>query len=298
MSKAKVIVGIDGSSAARGAMFWAAAEATRCEAELVLVHAGDVMAHDAPTEYGRSLLVEAQAALFEAGWGGPLSTRIEDVDPLQLLVECSRTARLVVVGAKGAGGTSSGLLGRTAHRVAAYAHCPVASIPDGWHEHEPPGPVVVGVSATHGAQVAIEYAFAEARARQTAIRAVRAWSRIDWTSDLADLMYKTEPAFETGQFDYLNRQLEPVRARYPDVPVHSIVSGGSIHEVLRRESVGGQLLVIGSRFADGHHAARLGPVTSRLLHTATGPTLVVGHLGHVERSQRAAAEEPSSHARI
>lgn len=295
MSTYKVIAGIDGSPAGRAAMFWAAAEAGRHGGELVLAHAGDLTAHGAPSEYGRSLLVEAEACLYEANWEGNLSTRIEEVDPIRLLTQLSRDADLVVVGAKGLSGTASALLGSTAFRVAAYAESPVATIPDGWTEPGAEAPVVVGASATRGAQIALDYAFRQAEARATSVLVVRAWSRIDWTGNLADLMYKTEPAFECGQYEYLDRLLEPVRSRYPHVAVQSVVTGGSVHDVLLSESEGSQLLVLGSRFSDGHHYSRLGPLTSRLLHTAKVPTVVVGHV-NVPAGRDEATLRPARHA--
>jgi len=44
VSGPEVVVGIDGSDTARSAMYWAAAEADRRGAELVLAHAGDAQA--------------------------------------------------------------------------------------------------------------------------------------------------------------------------------------------------------------------------------------------------------------
>jgi len=282
MDKAQIIVGIDGSSTAAQAMYWAAVECERRAAELVIAHAGDAEAGPSPdsgvpTRYGRALLVEAEAEVFESGVDCLITTIIAPENPVHLLTRLSEQADLVVVGSHGLGKQASVLLGSVAFRVAAHARCPVAVIPRGWDEQAHSGkPVVVGIPASVAARSPLYVAFAEARARGVPVRAVRTWSRVDWTGDLMDLIYTTSPAFEAKQQEHVDRMLAPLRILFPEVPVQIVLSGERIDDVMLAATADAGLLVLGSRFADGHSYSRLGATTARLMHRVLCPVLVVG----------------------
>jgi len=297
MSQPQVVVGIDGSATPQGAMLWAAAEAARRGASLLIAHAGDAepadpLAPDVPNAFARLLLTEAEATLGEAGLDCPVSTVVSAENPVHLLTRLSEQADLMVVGSHGLGRRTSALLGSVAFRVAAHSRCPVTLVPTGWDERAATRrPVVVGVPVSAFARSPLYVAFAEAHHRGVPVRAVRTWSRTDWTGELRDLVYTTSPAFEAKQREYVDRMLDPVRTIYPDVPVQVVLSGERIDELLLRETGDAALLVVGSRFADGHNYSRLGPTTSRLIHRASCPAMVVG------RSARPAGRtEPASHA--
>jgi len=282
MEKPQIVVGIDGSSTAAQAMYWAAAECERRHAQLLIAHGGDAEAGSSPdsglpTAYGHSLLAEAEAEVFESGMDCPVSTVIAPENPVRLLTRLSEQADLVAVGSHGLGQQAGMLLGSVAFRVAAHARCPVAVIPSGWDEPAHAGsPVVVGIPASISASTPLYVAFAEARARGVPVRAVRTWSRVDWTGDLMDLIYTTSPELETKQQEYVDRMLAPMGALFPEVPVQTVLSGRRIDDLMQATTADAGLLVLGSRFADGHSYSRLGATTARLMHRASCPVLVVG----------------------
>jgi nucleotide-binding universal stress UspA family protein len=284
MNQPKVIVGIDGSTTAQQAMLWAAAECDRRGgAELVLAHAGDAEAgtapgQDVPTAFGRSLLAEAEAEIYESGADCPVTTMTSPERPVPLLIRLSEQADLVVVGSHGLGRQASVLVGSVAFRVAAHAHCPVAVVPRGWDQRcDRAKPVVVGLPASIVHCEPVYAAFAEARMRGVPVCAVRSWYRPDWTDGLTELIYTAGPAFEAKQQEYADRMLAPLRELYPEVPVRTLLSGKGIDDVRPRAAENASLLVLGSRFTDGHSYSRLGPTTARMLHRASCPVLVVGH---------------------
>jgi len=283
MSHQQIVVGIDGSMTARHALDWAATECGRRGAELVIAHAGDAepgqpSGPDTPTEFGRSLLAEAEVEVYENGAECPVSTVIGYENPVHLLTRLSERADLLVVGSHGLGEAASALLGSVAFRVAAHARCSIVVVPQDWDEQANRArPVVVGIPAPATARDPLHAAFAEAALRGVPVHAVRTWSRIDWTDELANLIYATSPAFEARQQEYVDQVLEPVRACYPDVPVQTILSGDRIGDALRMATEQAALLVIGSRYTAAHGHSRLGPVTARLLHRMRCPVLVVGH---------------------
>ena len=299
MGQPQIVVGIDGSATARQAMYWAAIECERRAGELLIAHAGDAEAGQSPdsglpTSYGRSLLAEAEAEVFESGLDCPISTVIAPENPVRLLTRLSEHADLLVVGSHGLGKQASLLLGSVAFRVAAHARCPVAVIPSGWDEQAHSGkPVVVGIPASTSANTPLYVAFAEARARGgVPVRAVRTWSRMDWTGDLMDLIYTTEPTFQAKQQEHIDRMLAPMRALFPEVPVQTVLSGERIEDVMLSATADAALLVLGSRFADGHSYSRLGATTARLMHRVQLPAMVVG------RAEWRAPGKPDGRARV
>ncbi len=290
MTRPEVAVGIDGSSTAERAMLWAAAEASRRAAKLLVVHAGDVgsgAAADTSTDYGRALMFDAEATVYESDATCEVTTLIIDEDAAQVLIRLSERAELVVVGSHGLGRGMSALLGSVAFRVAAHACCPVAIVPAAWrgdHGTSPGGepaerPVVVGVSATPAGYRALSYAFAEAARRGAGVRAVRSWHRSDWKPEMPEALYETGDRFEARQAEHATLILRPLREAYPALDVDIVVTGAPIDDALLAASRDSDLLVVGCRFADGHQFSRLGPTTSRLLHEARCPVVAVGHDG-------------------
>jgi nucleotide-binding universal stress UspA family protein len=298
MGQPQIVVGIDGSTTARQAMYWATIECERRGAELLLAHAGDAEAGppsqpDTPTAYGRSLLAEAEAEVYETGTEIAVSAVISTENPVHLLTRLSEQADLLVVGSHGLGWASGALLGSVAFRAAAHARCPVAVIPAGWDEQRQPAlPVVVSVPDSAAASTPLYVAFAEARARNVPVRAVRSWSRPDWTGELADVIFTTSPLLETKQQDYADRMLAPLRMLFPEVPVQLALTGERLSDALASAAKDASLLVLGTRFTDGHNYSRLGQATARLLHRASCPVLVVGRPERPAAGDAAAARPP------
>ncbi|MDP1804430.1 MAG: universal stress protein [Acidimicrobiales bacterium] len=130
---AVVVVGVDGSEQARRALTWAAEEAKLRGARLRVVHVWSYLAQTGeafdPT-YGdddaRRLLQEAVAGLDD---GVDIElTAVCDL-PARGLLDSSRDADLLVVGARGMGGFGGLLLGSVSQQVAQHAPCPVVIVP-------------------------------------------------------------------------------------------------------------------------------------------------------------------------
>ncbi len=137
----QIIVGVDGSAAAREAFHWAAREAILRDATLTAVHAWDT-----PWAYWNGPAVpavalpdveKAQEALLgeeiEAVLAEHPATRIEakivnDL-PARALLESAKDADLVVVGSRGRGGFSGLLLGSVSQQVVHHSPCPVVVVP-------------------------------------------------------------------------------------------------------------------------------------------------------------------------
>ncbi len=133
-----VVVGVDGSATSADALQYAAEEAERRNAELVVVHAwlrpvssgaGDMLplVYDPSSleEEGRTVLNEALAGTVKHHPG--LDPRAELLHGAagELLAERSRQAQLLAVGARGRGAFAGLLLGSVSQYVIHHAACPV-----------------------------------------------------------------------------------------------------------------------------------------------------------------------------
>jgi nucleotide-binding universal stress UspA family protein len=135
---ARIVVGTDGSPNAQLALDWAVDEARRREAELVVVRSwrppyageaayGYVEVTDA-VRAGATTQLEEAAAAAEAALGRPVHRVIRCGAAADTLMDESKGADLLVVGARGHGGFLGLLLGSVAEHVARHAPCPVVIV--------------------------------------------------------------------------------------------------------------------------------------------------------------------------
>lgn len=139
----KIIVGIDGSSAARSAFDWAYDHATSDDTLLALHawHIPAVAGLEAPIYNPADFEVDAHRFLHEfidaipARDDGPVvEQRAVHGAAAQVLVDEAVTADLVVVGSRGLGGFRAALLGSVSTFVLHHAACPVVVVPPAVHE--------------------------------------------------------------------------------------------------------------------------------------------------------------------
>ncbi|MEO6700854.1 MAG: universal stress protein [Jatrophihabitantaceae bacterium] len=294
MSYREVVVGVDGSYAAERALLWAAAEAQRRRARLLIAHAGDAAEQSdpnsaSPTPYGQALLIDASASVFDAGIDCEVRTVLRDEPAVRLLTELGAKADLVVVGSHGLAAVPGALLGSVAYRVVAHSGAPVAVV--GEHNSDRAAalelPITVGLTTSRAGQTALEFAFAEAALRGVGLRAVHSWAEVDWSNAASALLYSTGEEFFARQEQLVREVLAPLRAKYPQVAVSVSRTAESVERSLVQASARSSLLVLGSRHGSRRLLSRLGPTGSRLVHVARCPVVLVGKQLAPERSSRA-----------
>ncbi|QGN49284.1 universal stress protein [Micromonospora sp. WMMD558] len=136
-----VVVGVDGSELSTEAIGFAFEEAARRDAPLVAVHAwlyptpvgpGDILPLvydlDAFGAEEERLLAESLAGFAERYPQVPVRHRLVRGSPGRVLVDESKGAQLVVVGAHGHGALGGLLLGSVSHAVLHHAHCPLVVV--------------------------------------------------------------------------------------------------------------------------------------------------------------------------
>ena len=139
-----ITVGVDGSHHAQPALDWAVKEAGIRHAPLTVLavhevasnywtgHAMTVPADEAGREKAQQA-AEAAAAKSAGGLGEPkpASVTVRAVNGLaaQELINASKDADLIVVGARGGGGFAALMLGSVSSQVVHHAACPVVVVP-------------------------------------------------------------------------------------------------------------------------------------------------------------------------
>jgi nucleotide-binding universal stress UspA family protein len=137
----KIVVGIDGSKAAREALEWAVAEARVRGAGLVVVHAWQqptaaLMSPYAPlladpaslAETARKTLTDSLATVDLTGVAREPELRIVQGPAAPALLGAAQDATLLVVGSRGRGGFAGLLLGSVSQQVAHESTIPVVII--------------------------------------------------------------------------------------------------------------------------------------------------------------------------
>ncbi|WP_016881456.1 MULTISPECIES: universal stress protein [unclassified Rhodococcus (in: high G+C Gram-positive bacteria)] len=278
-----VVVGVDGSTAARAAARWAAAVAEQRGTTLHLVH----VLPPPPLFYAEPRLLPADDEDHFAGetfLSGAL--RSIRADRAVLAVECSlltgstaadvllplaNAASMVVIGST-AHGPVQGYLNATALRLAHHSRCPVV-VWRGPDEHVIPDrrTVVVGVDGSRCSVAAVADAFDFAGCFDAPLVAVHSWG-----SDVPHVAKNDADEVSARQREraVLAESLAGWGERYPDVSVREIVECGGTGEVLLRWCADAQLLVVGSH---GHGAlgrAVLGSTSQDMLHRARCPVMI------------------------
>lgn len=134
-----IVVGVDDSDGAQGALEWALDEARRHNARVTLLHAYllevawiDRADIDRWSDAERRAAENALAQMVhevQAPAGIELETRVVEGNPANVLIEASQDADLLVVGSRGRGGLTGLLLGSVSQRCVERAQCPVVVVP-------------------------------------------------------------------------------------------------------------------------------------------------------------------------
>lgn len=293
----KVIVGIDGSDNADHALVWALDKAA------VLGELHPVTTFQLPTmvdiitrpgidedlsiyrETAEAQLIKSLGNAAEAlsdhalGDHAPVDrsalldrAQVIEAQPGPGLCAAAESADLLVVGTRGRGALTAGLLGSVSSYCAKHATVPVAVIPDEFPADRPLRSIVVGVDGSDNADAAlrwaIDHAAVDGRVHAVGAVAMRGYygGEFDPPPDVLGKQVRAtvESAVErvTGP-DYDG----------PSIEVH--ISTRDARMVLRDMADEADLLVLGARGVSGIPFLVLGSVASALVHHARVPTVVV-----------------------
>lgn len=281
-----IVVGVDGSESATQAVRWAAREAARRQAPLLLVHACSTVPvvtppgvtlprsyHDAMLEQGTQWLSDAAEAATAAAPDARVRTELPNGFAAEQLIGRSASAQLVVLGSRGLGGFTGMVVGSIAVAVVTHGHCPVVVV-RGVAATDPPSelPVAVGVDGSPASDAAVRFAFDAAAARGVPVVAVHTWMDValgvEW--DAVDW-----ERIEAQEHPLLAERLATARERHPGVPVQRVVTQDRPARTLLEVAQHAQLVVVGSRGRGGFRGLLLGSTSQALIYHSPCPVAVV-----------------------
>ena len=307
-----VVVGVDGSAPSLEALRWATREADARGVGLVVLHA--VWTPDVPTPpgftistlrrelhgWGEQLLREAVDNVASPVRPGlAVRTELSSSEPSRALIDASKGAALVVVGARGRGSAFAVLLGSVSARVSAHAHCPVAVVPERHGGVETPpeeraergadadtrpaagdgrGRVVVGLDGSSSSMVALRFALEEAARpgrELVALYALELPMPIDDTTLDPEIDAAAQESWKgTARVRILAWVDEARRANTENVPVNvEVVTGRAVDALLSRTDAA--VIVVGSRGRSRITGLLLGSVSQSVLQNSRVPVVVV-----------------------
>lgn len=291
----EIVVGVDESEGAAEALRWAAREADLHGWALTAVMAWGFLDQHHPSGaepfdpgYGEKDAAGALDTIVVAALGADRADGVErrvvcDL-PAAALLDASRGASLLVVGARGLGGFRGLLVGSVSQHCLHHATSPVAvvrrdpeRVADGVERTER---VVVGVDGSAVSRRALTWAAEEARLRNATLQVVNAWRAPYVDAYPLGPMPIDIDAFEEASKDTIEAAvsfLDPgqVPARVERISLH-----GGAAEVILDVSKGADLVVMGSRGLGGLKAALLGSVTNQVTHHASCPVVVIPDTEH------------------
>ncbi len=286
----KIVVGTDLSGRAQHAVDWAADRAANRGVPLLIVLA----LPEVPIPK-RSRLFDAMVTGDYRGWleenarhkleelSGQARTRHPDLQVethiemglgSYVLAQASKTALLVVVGARGANAPAKvRALGGTADAVVAHAHGPVAVVTDHGAPN-PDGPVVVGVDDSPESDAALALAADEAAHRGVPLRALHAWDLAPWMmGPMGVTAVHTTPSIERLK-ERIGEIVQPVVEAHPGLAASVEVVEARPSAALAEASVGASEVVVGSRGLGGFTGLLLGSTSKEVLRDADCPVIV------------------------
>ncbi|PFG43562.1 nucleotide-binding universal stress UspA family protein [Isoptericola jiangsuensis] len=284
-----IVVGIDGSPEASGALAYAVREAEREGCSLWLVNAVHEIVPVGPmlplisgeplVEVGRQLLADAQAVVDDLSDGRVAVRRQETLGPAtEVLAAAGEQARLVVLGHRAASLVERMFTGSTTFGVVARAACPVVSVPRGWSPEADARRVVVAVDGSPGSPEVLAAGFAAAARRSARLEVLHCWRLDPFYSYLVD-EWSVQEQWGAQAHGIIDGLVAAAAQEQPGVPYESHVEYANVADTLVRRSSGADLLVMGRH---GHGAVRprmvaavLGSVTRTVLQHAHCPVEVV-----------------------
>lgn len=291
-----ILVGVDGSAHSYNAVRWAAVEAAlrQCPLLLVAIYAKpyDVFRSASSAEIyiggqeiaGARLLRDATDlahAESERSGGATVQTALLGGRPSPLLLELAQDARMLVVGSRGLGELTGGIVGSVSSAVAVHAPCPVVVVKGLPEPGEPArdGPVVIGVDGTPTSEPAIAAAMEEASLRNADVTAVHAWTDVDLSSttfgDRETCLPVNWSAVEAQEHVVLAERMAGWKEQFPDVGIRRVVVQDRPVRELAAIAIDAQLMVVGSRGRGGFKGMLLGSTSRALLHLVDCPLMIV-----------------------
>ncbi len=285
----KIIVGVDGSAASNGAVRWAAHEARRRNAQILIVSCYPALAHASP--YGavyraaaevelleteaRRLADAARAEVHKIDPGITVDLRTTMSPPITVLIGAASAADEIIVGSSGHTGPLVGLLGSVTNSVIHRAHVPVIVVPPKSSTGEHIRKIVVGVDGSSESLGAMQWAYDEAERCGATLTVLHAWL-YPYSSELTPTTEMHRQMLIDATHE-LQSSVDQLGAKLTDgsVEVKPLLSEKSPAESLLAEGADADLIVVGSRGRGDLRALLLGSVSRTVAQHSACPVAVI-----------------------
>ena len=276
-----IVVGVDESPAATAALQWAYSYGQTRRQPVTAVMAWDYIDKrhaDAPSvfdaRYSPEVAEQELHKIIDRALGpdsGVVAAPVLD-KPEPGLLDASKDADLVVVGARGVGGFRGLLLGSVSRWILHHATCPVTVVRG--EAADLNGPVVVGVNGSDHSVRALQWAaeFAAEAGRRLVV--VWAWQ----VAIVGGPFYPVAVDFEGAAneaVDALHRAVESAHLVGVEVEERAIEGQPAAQLLAVADDARASLVVVGARGATGITGALLGSVSDQVVHHANIPVVVV-----------------------
>jgi len=287
-----VIVAVDGGEPSNNAVRWAANTALKRGVPLQLASSytmpqflyaeGMVPPQELFDDLQNECLNKIEAAREVAKEVAPdieIGHTVVEGSPIDMLLDLSKDATMIVMGSRGLGGLSGMVLGSVSAAVVAHASCPVVVVREdnAVTDETKYGPVVVGVDGSDVSVKATRVAFEEAHARGAELVAVHTYLENQVHEPMAGAILAEDQwkQFEREREEKLSSELAPLVEEFPDVTVKKVVTRDRPVRALVEQSKNAQLLITGSHGRGGFKGMLLGSTSRALLQAAPCPMMVV-----------------------
>lgn len=264
-----IVLGYDGSEAARSALEWVAARAARRPIEVTVVVIADMF--DAERPVIRAQQDEATQRLRELAPTTRVDGRMFDGVMPGTIVKASRDADLLVIGVHTGRRLRAFLNGAIPLRVSTRSEVPVCLVPAGWDGRD--GAVAVGLSDDDSSDAALAFAVREAAASGRVLRIVHSWLMTAPGSPSAT--GAPHPTAAAGHRARLQAVVEGITRSHPDVTVEPVLVRDNPAAALAATASRDALLVIGTHHRGVLSGGFLGSVAWDLVGQVARPVLVV-----------------------
>ncbi|MGA0877805.1 MAG: universal stress protein [Ilumatobacteraceae bacterium] len=295
-----VLVGLDGSTNAESAMWWAVDIAVASKRPLRMLtsyslpvmvgmgvaagYMGPMLSSDEIHQIDaahRQAMNEAKAKVLAAHPDLSIEIYLDQGSPATALLKASEDASMIVLGTRGIGSTHALVLGSVSYAVAHRAKCPVVLVPE-TSDRSQSGRVVVGVDGSQHSLKAATWALHFAETQKRPVELVSAW-HYPYAAMSPEIGMVMGPDIEELRLAMQRdaRKMVEAAKQHLSVEEHSHVSittdvvEGSATEAMIEHTRPQDYLVVGSRSRSMVAAALLGGTALTLAHRSRCPIVIV-----------------------
>ncbi|PEG33786.1 universal stress protein [Mycolicibacterium agri] len=284
-----VVVGVDESDGALNAARWAGVVAARLGKTLHIVHGLGNVGHQltgtvaairaaatvSQRDSAETIVRSAVAAVHSQSPDLKVTALSTDMPVVDILLQLTNTARMIVVGGSHVTAAGALFLGSTTLAVATRASCPVVAW-RGQNTAPTDQPIVVGVDESPSCTSALENAFEFAERFGVKLAAVHAWRMRCAVGGVSNPLLIDWDLVATAVRRQLTDRVDRHSQRHPDVEVSCNLETSDPSSALLNQIDldGAQLVVVGNRGRNTLTSAVLGSTTLNLLHHSPVPVMI------------------------